>query len=217
MSDPRIRFKTLDGIATPDLWADILRRAEASAPESLDHVVRLRATVSGGTQARSRRRLGTLALAVLLGALLVLGLAVGGLIAGAWRLGPAPTPTATFARTAHECAIPSQIGSAPVVVYDTTGTVIDCAVTGEHVLPVGSGIGLAVLSSPNRLRASWSNHECHGGADVQFDRLADGYSITVERDAGESCGSGPRSIELRLTVPLRLDDLSATLRDKPTP
>src|SRR5688572_24539735 len=132
MDDLRTRFLSLDRTLVPDLWLEIEHRAESGSISSgaAQATVRAGRSIDGRDPGTRRSPLGGLAWAAMLGLLLVLALAIGGLAVGAWRLDdlrvvvpPNPSPTA-FACPPRPAAQP--LPELELDLNDQTGVVTAC-------------------------------------------------------------------------------------------
>ena len=112
----------------PELWPDIERRAEAGVATSpLTRVVGRHETVVRGAPSRVGRRPAlSLGWALLTGLLLIIAIAAGGLVAGAWRIEdlrlpvvPPPAPTAPAPTSAAPTAT-APTSAAPTATAPTT-------------------------------------------------------------------------------------------------
>jgi Tol biopolymer transport system component len=124
------RFRSLDRIAVPDLWADVEQRAVAAAPKPLSPVAApsIGVDLSGLTRSRPVR------LALVLAALIVLLLALALLAGGRGRF-TSPLVFATFAGEGGEgLYVVDRAGAEPKAIFKGRAGGISVSPDGRYVL-----------------------------------------------------------------------------------
>src|SRR5688500_2198968 len=208
MDELQTRFKTLDRVPVPNLWADIERRADANPQSSgMSRVsVRTARAISRPEAGTRRSPLGGLVWAALLALLLVAVIAVGGLVAGSWRLDdlrvllPVPTatpvPTASPAPTAtpitsvtFECRVAQGAEGVPELtlnLVDQTGLVTGCQQVAGTLLGSLSPTRPIEITNPADdqalIEVKWAVTNCDLGATLQFTQVGAEYQMHVEVD-----------------------------------
>ena len=137
MAELHDRFRSLDRIVVPDLWADVEQRAFAAAPKPLSPVgVQFGLDLPGLTRSRPARLALVLAALILL--LLALALATGSRVSF--------TSPLVFTTSAGEGGIYALDGAGadPRTIFDGSASEVHVSPDGRYVLFEGAGPGLTL-------------------------------------------------------------------------
>jgi hypothetical protein len=160
--------------------------------------------------------------------LAVVSVAVGGLIAGAWKLEDlrppvvSPVPTAALACS----VVGSPAASMPtlsVAVYDSTGLLGDgCSFVGGLPHEPMTRTDVRVVNLPpskELLQVMWLVSSCDTGATIRFSGQAPSYQLVVERHEDGPCTSVAESfaVELVLSNPVPAEEVVSTMVGDPRP